>query len=135
MGDFIIFSIILWNKYMFLDNKEKILKNILLFNITLKKDQFVSAFLCLFTNIYILILASYIYLHRQRPVEAFYLQNYLWHKIFYDYLHQTTLGDTVQKITRVTITQSTNYGVSPAFTNNNMILSIGCSYLPCFSFS
>lgn len=114
---------------------KKSLKTFLLFNIMLKKDQFISACLCLFTIIYILILASHIYLHGQRPVDGFYLQNYLWHKIFYDYLHQTTLGHAVQKITQVTITQSTNYDVSPAFTNNNMILYIGCSYLPCFSSS
>ena len=58
-------------------------------------------------------------------METFYLQNSLWHKNFYDYLHQTSTGYTVQKVTEVTITQSTNYGVLPAFKSNKTRTSLG----------
>ena len=72
-------------------------------------------------------------MQRQKSVETLYLQNSLGHKNFYDYL-QTFLGHTVQKVTEVTITQSTNYGVLPPC-KNKPIPPVSCPYLPCLSFS
>ena len=77
-------------------------------------------------------------LQRQRSVETLYLQNSLWHRNFYDYL-QTFLGHTVQKVTEVTITQSTNYGVLPAFKKISWChlwvvpISLACAFLITFS--
>lgn len=61
MGDFITFSLILYNKYMFLDDKGKTRKNIILYH-SAEKGQLISAFLCLFTikKLYILKLSSQI---------------------------------------------------------------------------
>lgn len=50
MGDFIIFSLILYSKYMFLDNKKKILKKLIIQYYSAEKGQLLSAFICLFTR-------------------------------------------------------------------------------------
>lgn len=136
MGDFITFSLILCNKYISLDNKKKSLK-ILLFSITLqrKANLYQLFFACLQEKKkYIYISDTYITDNcscMDRGQWKYSIRRILlWHKNFYDYLHQTFLGHTVQKVTKVTITQSMNYGILPAFRNNKLLLYVHCPYLP-----
>lgn len=93
MGDFITFSLILYNKYMFLDDKEKICKIIILYHSAESPIGITFSLPVYNKKLYIHKLASQIIAVAETEISRNTLfANSLGHKNFYDYLQ--TFWDT-----------------------------------------